>query len=161
MRITREQFKTDYNGSIDALKAKCVIVGDAGEGLPKKIYSFREYDLQVTVAAYLSQFYPDVPFISNPINLNLTKGQRKMNAAIQGKNFKCPDMIIFRSCHGFNGMLLELKKESPYKLDGTLKKNNHLEAQWKAIAKLSLEGFHADFYWEFETIKKAIDWYLG
>jgi hypothetical protein len=59
-------------------------------------------------------------------------------------------------------MYLEIKTEteSPYKKDGTLKKDVHLEEQYKVLEALSKEGYFATFGVGIEDCIKKIDWYL-
>jgi hypothetical protein len=57
-------------------------------------------------------------------------------------------------------LFIELKTESPYKKDGTIKKNAHLEGQQEAVNKLNKKGYYCLFAWSFEQIKNIIDNYL-
>lgn len=160
MKISQETFKRDFGGDLSNLQNKLAVMPSEASK-PRKKYEYAEFKLQAQVAKYLEFQYPDVLFISNPINLNLSDAQRKMNGAIQKRDFKCPDMIIFQRRHGHNGLLLELKKDSPLKKDGNLKKNAHLEGQMKAIQELHKRGYYAGMFWSFDEVKKVIDWYLG
>jgi len=54
---------------------------EATETKPRKKYEYKEFELQKQIAKYLEFQYPQVLFISNPINLNLTQAQRGMMAA--------------------------------------------------------------------------------
>jgi hypothetical protein len=58
-------------------------------------------------------------------------------------------------------LFLELKITSPYKKDGSLKKDEHLEAQQKTINDLKLKGYLALFCWDFETAINTITDYLN
>jgi len=87
--------------------------------------------------------------------------QASRNKQIQKNGFKCPDLIILEPRKGYAGLLIELKKESPFKKDGvTLYKNEHLEAQQKSIDDLISKGYLAFFKWEFDDIKELINWYM-
>lgn len=121
-----------------------------------------EFELQKKVCRYLTLQYPTVLFLSDTIaSVKLTKPQAGRNACIQKKGFKTPDLIVFEPNRGYNGLFVELKVKSPYKLNGELYKSDHLEAQAKTIAQLTEKGYFAVFKWEFEEIKKVIDWYLS
>jgi hypothetical protein len=123
--------------------------------------SQEEFRLQQTVAEYLLRQYPKVLFLSDVrAALKLTVQQAKRSQSIQKPGFSCPDMMIFEARRGMHGMFLELKKESPFKRDGSLKASEHLHNQQAAIIKLQQRGFSAAFYWEFTTIQAEIDWYL-
>ena len=94
-------------------------------------------------------------------NVKLSIPQKVRNKAIQKEGFHCPDLLIFECRHGYGGLFMELKSKSPYKKDGTLYADEHLENQCKTIEELQKKGYHAGFYWDYETITKTIDWYLG
>jgi len=122
----------------------------------------QEYILQKAVCRFLELQYPNVLFLSDTIgNVKLTEMQASRNKQIQKNGFKCPDLIILEPRKGYAGLLIELKKESPFKKDGvTLFKNEHLEAQQKSIDDLISKGYLAFFKWEFDDIKALINWYM-
>jgi len=122
----------------------------------------QEYILQKAVCRFLELQYPNVLFLSDTIgNVKLTEMQASRNKQIQKNGFKCPDLIILEPRKGYAGLLIELKKESPFKKDGvTLYKNDHLEAQQKSIDDLISKGYLAFFKWEFDDIKALINWYM-
>lgn len=74
--------------------------------------------------------------------------------------FNKPDNEMW---HIYNGLYLELKAEgnSPFKKDGTLKKDEHLEEQEEMLEALRLRGYKAEFAIGFEETKDIIDDYLG
>jgi hypothetical protein len=74
--------------------------------------------------------------------------------------FNKPDNELY---HIYNGLYLELKAEgnSPFKKDGTLKKDQHLEEQMAILEKMRRRGYRADFATGFEEAKQIIDDYLG
>ncbi len=138
-----------------------------------------EYQLQKEVCRYLSLRYPDVLFLSDTIgNVKLTMLQAARNKAIQKYGFACPDLLILQPNKEYKGLFIELKIKSPFKKDGTLKKqlvkkykqvgnrkvivseSDHLEEQQKAIDKLNSLGYKALFAWDVVSICKLIDSYL-
>lgn len=125
-----------------------------------------EFILQSQVCEYLQKQYPKVRFMSDTIAfVKLTIPQQVRNKRIQCFGFKCPDLLIFatREVEGerFSGLLIELKAETPYKVDGfTLKKNEHVEAQSRELDRLASEGYFTCFAWNFDMAKKIIDKYL-
>jgi len=120
-----------------------------------------EYQLQKEVCKYLNLRYPDVLFLSDTIgNVKLTMLQAARNKAIQKYGFACPDLLILQPNKEYKGLFIELKIKSPFKKDGTLLKNEHLEEQQKAIDKLNLLGYKALFAWDIVSICKLIDSYL-
>ena len=121
----------------------------------------QEYQLQKQVCAYLNAQYPDVLYLSDTIaSVRLTMPQAMRNKAIQKNGFKCPDLLILEPKKEYSGMFIELKKDSPYKKDGTLKKNKHLEYQEKSMQELISKGYYCLFSWNFEQTKRIIDIYL-
>jgi hypothetical protein len=123
-----------------------------------------EYDLQVAVCRYLNYQYPDVNYMSDTIaNLKLTKTQAIRNKKIQKDGFKTPDLIIFEPNNTFIGLFIELKIDTPFKKDGTIKAstNDHLKLQLETIEKLNKKGYSAHFSWGFDMTKEIIDNYLN
>lgn len=121
----------------------------------------QEYQLQKQVCTYISTQYPNVLFLSDTIaSVSLTIPQAIRNKAIQKNGFKCPDLLILEPKKGYSGLFIELKKDSPYKKDGTLKKNKHLEYQEKSMQELRSKGYYCLFSWNFEQTQRIIDIYL-
>lgn len=120
-----------------------------------------EYNLQKQVCLYLNQQYPNILYCSDTIaSLKLTMPQASRNKAIQKHNFKCPDLMIFESRGRYNGLFIELKIESPYKKNGDLKSNKHLQDQDKSMSDLRMKGYKALFSVGFNETKKIIDDYM-
>jgi hypothetical protein len=120
-----------------------------------------EYDLQCLVVKYLNAQYPNVLFYSDTIaSIKLTKAQAGRNAKIQKKGFKMPDLIILHPNKIYFGLMIELKISSPYKKDGKLLKNEHLEGQEQTIRDLNHRGYFSCFAWSFEQTKEIIDNYM-
>lgn len=90
----------------------------------------------------------------------LTQAQAIRNKQVQKKGFKCPDLIIFEPRKGYNGLFIELKVKSPYKKDGTLYANEHLEGQEKTMTQLESKGYKCFFSWSYDMTIKIIDDYL-
>lgn len=120
-----------------------------------------EYKLQCAVCNYIRLQYPNVYFLSDTVaSLKLNVMQAARNKAIQNSNFKCPDIIILQPNNGYNGLMIELKIDSPYKKNGEIKANKHLIGQNETLEKLKKIGYDAHFAWNFEMAKKLIDKYL-
>lgn len=120
-----------------------------------------EFHLQKAVCRYLDVQFPRALYLSDTIaNLELNMGQKVRNKAIQKTGFKCPDLLILEPRHGYHGLFIELKVESPFKKNGELKKNDHLEGQMATIQDLQKRGYYACFSTGFEETKKIIDEYF-
>lgn len=121
-----------------------------------------EYALQVAVCDYLRAAYPKVFFTSDTIAaVKLTIPQQVRNKKIQKPGFKQPDIHILEPSKHAAGLFLELKASSPYKKDGTLKRDDHLEGQAATLHELRKRGYIAKFVWDFEQAREVIDWYLS
>ena len=123
-----------------------------------------EYDLQVAVCRYLSYQYPDILFTSDTIaNLKLTPTQAGRNKKIQKTGFSTPDLLILEPRNEFSGLFIELKIDTPFKKDGTIKAStkDHLKLQLETIEKLNKKGYFCCFSWGFEMTKEIIDNYLN
>jgi hypothetical protein len=123
-----------------------------------------EYELQKSVASYLSYQYPDVDFLSDTIaSVKLTERQAGRNKLVQKNGFKCPDILILEPRKNFSGLFIELKIDTPFKKDGTIKasQKDHLKLQHECLQKLTLKGYRAEFSWNFDMTKEIIDKYLN
>lgn len=141
----------------------------------------REHQLYEKLARYLQQNYPSVIYrFDLAADLKLTKGQAaKFKRLHPYRGY--PDLFIaepidgvsderiadtkLTSWHefGYCGLYIELKAEgnSPFKKDGTLKKDQHLEEQMVILEKMRRRGYRADFATGFDEAKAIIDEYLG
>ena len=123
---------------------------------------YPEYNLQKQVCSYLQKVYPNVLFLSEGItHTSLTITQANRNKAIQKTGFNCPDLCVFEPNNIYKGLFIELKAKCPYKLNGELKKDTHLQEQQSSINKLLQKGYYATFGWDFEQIKIIIDNYIN
>ena len=139
-----------------------------------------EFELQKKVAKYLNLVHPKILFLSDTIaNVKLTLQQQVRNKLIQKDGFKCPDMLILRPNDKYHGLFIELKKESPYKKDGRLKKQvvpiyktikgvkvkigeyDHLKEQEKTLIELNKLGYYACFVWSYDSAINIIENFLN
>ena len=122
-----------------------------------------EYNLQKNIITWLKHQYPDVFFMSDTVaSIKLTPQQQARNKAIQCQKFSCMDLIILEPIGNYHGLCIELKIETPFKKDGTIKasQNNHLKKQWDSILKMKSKGYYACFSWHFEDTINLIKNYL-
>lgn len=121
-----------------------------------------EFALQKAVCQYLNAQFPNVLFMSDTVaNIRLNMGQKMRNKSIQKSGFHCPDVIIFEPRGKFHGLFIELKVVSPFKKDGQLKKDEHIENKAKTILQLGNLGYCASFAVGFEMAKDIIDNYMN
>lgn len=129
--------------------------------MPKKKRKYPEYELQKQICTYLGLQYPKVDFLSDTVaSVRLRIPQQLRNKAIQKDGFKCPDLLILEPRGGYHGLFIELKVTSPFKKNGELKKDDHLEGQAETIQDLCDKRYMAGFSWGFEMTKKIIDDYM-
>ena len=132
-----------------------------------------EKQLHKSICDYIKLQYPKVLFNTDMSGIKLTMGQ-----AIQAKKLRSddgyPDIVIYEIGLGmYHSLFLEIKKETPYKKDGTLKKMiryehiggikvpyDHLERQNQMHIKLRKRAFKAEFVWSLDMAKEIIDDYL-
>ena len=121
-----------------------------------------EFILQKSVCRHLEKEYPEILFLSDTIgNVKLTESQASRNKQIQKEDFKCPDLLILEPNKLYKGLFIELKKESPYKKNGELYANKHLQAQQKSMNDLIKKGYYCCFAWDYEQIKHLIKSYIN
>jgi hypothetical protein len=130
----------------------------------------KEENLHKAICDYIKLQYPKVIFNTDLSGIRLTQGQaREVKNLRSGNGF--PDIVIYEPkgeivhnnivTYLYCGLFLEVKKESPYKKDGKLKSNKHLENQDKMHQELRKRGYMAQFVWDFDNTKFIIDNYLN
>lgn len=67
-----------------------------------------------------------------------------------------PDVVVFHRTEQYVGFAFELKKQSPYKKNGELRKDAHIAEQHKVLQRLREMGWYADFVWNLEQVKKIL-----
>jgi hypothetical protein len=102
--------------------------------------------IQLSVVNYLKMQYPQVRFMANYLSgarlpIYLARKAKKLGQAGQGT----PDLFIFHNNGKYSMLVLELKVESPFKLNGMLKTNEHLTKQKNYLDYLNREGAFASF----------------
>ena len=101
-------------------------------------------------------------FLSDTIaSVKLTIAQQNRNKKKKKNNFKTPDLLIFEPKGNFSGLFIELKVKSPFKKNGEIFKDEHLEGQLKTINVLKSKGYYACFSWSFEMTISIINQYMS
>ena len=129
----------------------------------KKKNQKKEESLQLAISKYIKLQYPDAIF-----NCDLASGMRlpihiAAKAKAQRSSRGQPDLIILEPKASFHGLCIELKKdkESVLKVDGSFKKNKHIEEQSKMLNRLWNKGYYTCFGYGFDDTKRIIDWYFS
>ena len=92
--------------------------------------------------------------------IKLTIGQaKKIKKLRSGRAW--PDMFIAEPVGKYAGLYIELKRETPFKLNGELKSGEHLKEQQKMLQALNERGYKALFVWDFDSAVQIIKNYLN
>ena len=121
-----------------------------------------EKDLHRLVCDYIRKLYPYVIFRTDfSSGMRMSIGMAKRHKALQFSN-AYPDLFIAEPKGNYAGLFIELKNQSPFKKDGSIKasQKDHLKLQNECLQKLSSKGYYAVFSWGFDMTKKIIDEYL-
>ncbi len=118
--------------------------------------------LHSQVCKYLKLQYPKVRFKSGMEGERLAGGSNQ-GLKVKSRNWGAghPDLVIYHQVGVCCGLMLELKKDKPYKKDGTLKAGEHLQEQDAWLYYLRRNGWIAMFCWEFDHAKRVIDEHLN
>lgn len=119
----------------------------------------KEQGIHKAFCTYLKLQYPQVYFDSDPSGLRVSVGIRNILKATRS-NHAHLDITILEPRKGYHGMIVELKSVTPFKKDGTLKKDDHLKDQAKTIANLTTRGYYVVQAWELDEAKRLVDEYL-
>ena len=112
---------------------------------------YLEYQLKKQIAKFLLYHAVD-HFIFSYDQMGLRPAQKARHKAISGKG-GFPDLFIPIPRKEYKGFFLETKKETPYKKNGELKKNDHLREQADYLEWLRNQGYYADFCWSLENFE--------
>ena len=118
----------------------------------------KEQILSGDIAEFMMRKYPKVIYRFDAVaDMKITIGQASRVKRLHGeKNRGYPDLFIAKPNKYYHGLYLELKAtgSSPFKLNGELKKSEHLKTQQRVHDKLRDEGYEAKFV---TGLKEAIE----
>ena len=116
------------------------------------------------VSTFLRTKYKKVIFrFDTGADMKLTIGQAKRAKALHGEiNRGYPDLFIAEPNKYYHGLYLELKADgrSPFKKDGSLKKDKHAQEQQDFINRLKDKGYAAGFVVGLKEALDVIDEYM-
>lgn len=127
-----------------------------------------EADLQTNVCEYLRRRWPGVCF-NAPSAVQFTNVVAQAKAKRLGANSSYPDLLIFRACGGYHGLMIEFKApgKTLYKKDGTPRRESvgkdgvtHFEKQLQMHEQLRAEGYAVYVVQEFSVAVRIIEEYL-
>lgn len=119
-----------------------------------------EEKLQKEVCKYIQSYYPNVYFMSDPSGLRVTPGLRDLLMKTRSNHAQL-DLLIMEPCREFKALIIELKSESPFKLNGELRTDKHLADQKLTMELLESKGYKCSWCWSLEQAKLILENYLG
>ncbi len=121
-----------------------------------------ERNLTTNIAKFMQVQFPKVIYrfdLASDQKLSIQQATRNSN--LHGRWSKgMPDMIIIEKRGGYGALFIELKVTSPFKKDGELKIDKHLENQARFHKELEARGYKAIFTTGFEETIETIREYL-
>jgi hypothetical protein len=120
-----------------------------------------EERLQVSVSKYIKLKYPDVVFTSESSGIRLPMHLAKLIKSQRSKH-KQLDMIMLEARGGYNGLIMELKKDNNevYNYQGEYRRTIHIQEQLKTINLLKRKGYLARFVCGLDEAVMVIDNYM-
>ena len=116
------------------------------------------------VADYLEIKYPNaIRRFDLAADMKMSVWQGARNKSLHGRHTRgYPDLFIAKPNRYYAGLFLELKADgnSPYKKDGTLKKNEHLQRQNAIHEILRNDGYCVKFVTGFQEAIDVIEEYM-
>ena len=121
-----------------------------------------EESLHKSICQFIKFQYPKAIFKTDMSGIKLTMGQAMKMKGLRSSN-GFPDIMIFEPSKSeiCSALFLEVKKESPYKINGDLKKDLHLEEQNEMHIKLRARNFYTSFVWSLEQAIVIINNYMN
>jgi hypothetical protein len=122
-----------------------------------------EKQIHSQVCRYLDLQYPKVIYTSDSSGVRVSIGMAKALKAIRCKGYKIPDLIIMHPNKLYHGLIIEIKKDMSQILtkSGSLKKDKHIQEQFKTLEELEKLGYAAFFGCGFNHCKSVIDEYFN
>jgi len=104
----------------------------------------KETDIYLALSKYMSLKYPKMLFrFDYGAGLKMDKYQYQIQKALNPHR-GYPDFFLAFPANGYAGLFLEIKRQSPFKIDGiTPLKVQHLIEQFDMLARLNAIGFKA------------------
>lgn len=113
-----------------------------------------EKSLHQRICNFLDKEFPRVIYSVDPAGIRLSVGQASEVKRKRCKNWKNLDIPISHPSKHFHSLFLEVKKETPFKLNGELKADETIQEQAKTIQEHIRLGSYACFVW---TYDQAVD----
>lgn len=116
--------------------------------------------LQKKICEHLKTYYPDVYFFSDPSGIKLSPNILKLLKATRSAHSQL-DICIMEPNEEFKGLFIEVKASTPYKQNGELFADEHLQDQYSVMKKLRDKGYQCVFCWELKQAIIIFEIYFG
>lgn len=122
----------------------------------------KEADLQTRICNYLRMNYPKVEFRTDKDGQFAYRSQLRYKKAHAGKR-GFPDIIISEPNKEYKGLVIELKREGAkiFRMDGSIRKNWHLEDQQYWLDWFKTLGCYSTFSIGYDQTVDIINKYLN
>lgn len=120
-----------------------------------------ELKIHLEFTDWLGSSYPDIYFVSDPSGLYVESWKTRKTLLKMRSRHAQLDIIVAEPRRQFIGLVIELKSATPFRLDGTLKSDRHLEDQQATMNLLESKGYKCNFAWSLEQAKQIAISYLG
>jgi hypothetical protein len=122
----------------------------------------KEEDMQMALAKYIMLKYPDVIFTAEASGVR-TSYVQAAKMKMMRSNGSHLDMIILEPRGLYAGCILELKHQdkTPFLLDGSISKSQHVQAQAAMMERLRKKGYYSSFAVGLDQALKLIDRYMN
>lgn len=119
-----------------------------------------EYEIQAAYVAEMAARFPNLMVFSDTAAHIAKTLFQQIRANKLSTGVKWPDVFVAQPSGKYHGLYLEFKAESPFKQDGTLKKNDHVAEQAKCLTMLKDRGYFACFVWSVQDAMEITENYL-
>jgi len=128
----------------------------------KKRRARTEESLQMALSKYIMLKYPDVIFTAEASGVR-TSYVDAAKLKMMRSHGAHADMIILEPRGTYAGLIMELKRQGkkPYRQDGTLSRNQHIQAQANMLERLIKKGYYSRFAVGLDEGMQIIDEYMN
>lgn len=112
-----------------------------------KLRASKESDIYHALSKFLSLKYPELIWrFDFSAGTKMSIGQARIHKAFNPHR-GYPDLFIAAPRNGYAGLFIEIKNDgqSPFKKNGSLLSNEHLQEQAEILRRLTLAGYRAEF----------------
>ena len=128
---------------------------------PRLKRSNEEAKLQKAICEFIGYQYPNIYYTSDASSLGASWNTIRNIQATKSKHAHLDIILLCPKQGKFHGLILEVKKESPFLKDGTLSKETHIREQLTTMELLRKVNYRCEFIWSLDQAIGIITEYLG